>query len=153
MERESFLLYRRVTEKIKELPKKLFVEAINTICQYEFGYEIDYSKLDKRVIEILELQKQYDVKGLRKSGSEHWNWKGGITSENRRDRNCTQYKMWRKDVFERDKFTCQICGRVGGELEAHHIEHFSENKNLRFDVDNGVTLCKECHRLLHKHEK
>jgi len=72
-------------------------------------------------------------------------WKGGITPKNKLERGTSQYKEWRKQVFERDNYTCQCCGSYGGKLNAHHKENFSNNHDLRFDIDNGITLCKNCH--------
>lgn len=81
-----------------------------------------------------------------KKGSEHWNWKGGISSENIRLRQSSEYKAWRDAVFVRDNWTCQKCGKRGGILEADHIKLFSQYPELRFVVDNGRTLCKTpCH--------
>lgn len=61
-----------------------------------------------------------------------------------------EYKEWRTKVFMRDKFTCVICGKTGGELEAHHIYTFADHPDLRLDIKNGVTLCKTCHKKVHK---
>lgn len=80
------------------------------------------------------------------------NWKGGVSDENHLIRTSKEYKEWRAKVFQRDNFTCQICGQVGGELNAHHIKHFSKDKANRLNVDNGITLCAECHKLVHKVE-
>jgi ribosomal protein S27AE len=78
------------------------------------------------------------------------NWKGGITPENHKIRCSLEYKLWRKAVFKRDNWTCQDCGEIGGVLNAHHLKRFSKHKELRMSVENGITLCKECHKLRHK---
>lgn len=86
-------------------------------------------------------------------GEQHWNWQGGITSVYMKIRNSQRYKQWRKEVFERDNFTCTECGKVGGDLNADHITPFCvlvrrymENDNKLFETNNGRTLCKECHK-------
>ncbi len=58
-------------------------------------------------------------------------------------------KLWRKVIFERDYFTCQKYDTRGGALEAHHINNFAEFPELRFAVDNGITLSKTAHREFH----
>lgn len=80
------------------------------------------------------------------SGKNHWNWQGGITSENRRRRNLAEYRDWREAVFSRDNYTCQICKQRGGYLEADHIKPWAYFPKVRLDINNGRTLCKECHK-------
>ena len=82
------------------------------------------------------------------SGSDHCCWKGGATPRIKAVRNSSLYKNWRSAVFERDDYTCQMCNERGGRLEAHHIHPFKDHKNdlMIFDINNGVTLCKKCHR-------
>lgn len=67
-----------------------------------------------------------------------------------RDRDCKEYTEWRANVFNRDNFTCVMCGQVGGELNAHHIKEYAKYPKLRYEISNGVTLCKECHKKIHK---
>lgn len=83
-------------------------------------------------------------------GEKNPNWKGGITPENHKQRTSDQYKQWRSQVFKRDGYACQKCGDdSGGNLQAHHCKSWHANTSLRFDVDNGTTLCKACHILEH----
>lgn len=82
------------------------------------------------------------VKGPR--GADHWNWRGG-TSRDRRMGD-PDYRDWRKAVFERDDYTCQMCGVHGGRLNADHIQTWRDHPDLRYDLANGRTLCVECHR-------
>ncbi len=63
------------------------------------------------------------------------------------DRNSREYKEWRKAVLERDNYTCAECHEIGGCLHAHHIKAWADYPELRFELSNGVTLCKECHKL------
>ncbi len=79
------------------------------------------------------------------TGKLNSNWKNGATEKNKLLRMSFAFKEWRKKVFERDCYTCQMCGQVSGELHPHHIKKFADYPKLRFVVDNGVTLCKFCH--------
>ena len=105
---------------------------------------------------LSEGQRKRNQKGERCSA-----WKGGLTSLTRGIRHCFEYRQWRSDVFTRDDFTCQKCGRRGGDLEAHHYpKKFSKIlKDYRikileqalaceelWNINNGRTLCKKCHR-------
>lgn len=81
-------------------------------------------------------------------GENHWNWQGGITPLNQKLRHSFEYRVWRSAVFARDNWTCQGCDTRGGRLEADHIKPWSLFPELRFEVSNGRTLCKECHRNL-----
>jgi len=82
-------------------------------------------------------------------GEKHWNWKGGISTENTKIRNSFEMKLWRKACFERDNFTCQKTGTKGGDLAVHHINNFADFIELRTSIENGVTLSKESHKLFH----
>jgi hypothetical protein len=88
-------------------------------------------------------------------------WKGGITLLSFQIRNSFNNRQWRSDVFTKDNFTCQNCGKTHCYLEAHHIKMFSlimkENniKSLKeaelceelWNINNGITLCKNCHKI------
>lgn len=72
--------------------------------------------------------------------------RGGSGSQ----RNMPEYIEWRKLVYKRDQYTCVACGATG-KLNAHHIKSWVGHPDLRFDVDNGITLCNECHKKKHPH--
>ena len=100
-----------------------------------------------------------------KRGKDHPTWKGGVTPLKIKLRVSPEYIQWRLKIFIRDNFTCQKCGQVSGNIEAHHIKQISiliqEAKTIMplfdlytacliyaplWDISNGVTLCKECHK-------
>ena len=55
-------------------------------------------------------------------------------------------REWRISVFERDDYICQECNVRGGRLQAHHIKPYREHPELRHDINNGETLCVDCHK-------
>lgn len=68
-----------------------------------------------------------------------------LGDENHRIRTSSKYIQWRDSVFKRDNYTCQCCSQRGGDLNVHHINNFNEDIDNRFEIDNGITLCKKCH--------
>lgn len=81
----------------------------------------------------------------RRRGPEHWLWKGGIR-KGRSGFFSSDYKDWRKAIFERDDYICQICFKRGGQLHADHILRWKDHPTSRYDTNNGRTLCVSCHR-------
>lgn len=80
-----------------------------------------------------------------RTGSLHWNWKGGVTSDNKKLRSSIEYRLWRLKILERDKFTCQECEKSKCDLEVHHIKIIKKFPELLFNINNGITLCNNCH--------
>ena len=73
-------------------------------------------------------------------------WRGGLTLINKKIRNNINFRLWREAVFARDNWTCQRCKIRGGCLHPHHIKSFSKFPELRFAINNGITLCRNCHK-------
>lgn len=88
-------------------------------------------------------------------GDKAYQWKGGITPKIKAIRNSPEMKQWRKAIFKRDGYKCQMprCGKKERYLNAHHIKRFADYPELRFDINNGITLCKKCHNKLKGKEK
>ena len=85
-----------------------------------------------------------------RTGDKSATWKGGVTPEHLKIRNSQKYKDWRQSVFDRDGYKCMSCGVKSKKgfsvyLHAHHIKGFSAFPELRFELTNGITLCKPCH--------
>lgn len=125
--------------------------------------EVEYRSLEHRKKISESLKKEKNPK-----------WKGGISSLRMMIRNLHENKQWLKSIFIRDNYTCQECFKKGIKLEIHHIKSFSlifqeflqqynqfspiDDKEtlLRlainykpfWNIDNGITYCKEYHRAL-----
>ena len=99
--------------------------------------DCDIIKLRKKISEALKGKKSYL-------------WKGGINSINNTIRKGIEFRLWREAVFARDNWTCEKCKIKGGKLHPHHILNFAQYPELRFAIDNGITLCADCHRKFHK---
>ncbi len=131
--RDSTTLLRSQCDALRKLDPEQFYAAVTALWDYEMdGIRPcgDMPEAIKPMIERwIEEAKKKDREIHRKSAA---------------------YKAWRTSVITRDDFTCQICGQVGGVLNAHHIKQFAYYPDLRFDVNNGVTLCRSCHVKVHR---
>jgi 5-methylcytosine-specific restriction endonuclease McrA len=84
-------------------------------------------------------------------GEAHWNWRGGKRTERKQAMALYPYRDWRNAVFRKDNWTCQVCNIRGGYLEADHIKPWCVFPELRYEIDNGRTVCKPCHVKLDTH--
>ena len=81
----------------------------------------------------------------------HPNYNENLTDEERiKRRKIKENVIWRNEIFKRDNFTCYKCHQYGGKLEAHHLNGYNWDKENRFNIDNGITLCYKCHKEFHK---
>jgi len=62
------------------------------------------------------------------------------------ERNDSAYKVWRMNVWARDNFKCKIVdSNCNGKIEAHHILSWKLYPELRYEINNGITLCHAHH--------
>ena len=83
-------------------------------------------------------------------GSRNPNWKGGITSLDQTERSRIEFVQWRKKVFSKNKPICVVCGSKMY-LIAHHKKSFKEFSLLRYEVENGIIVCRRCQPGIHRY--
>lgn len=136
LNRKRFSFPKSYYEALRLLPKSQRLEVYEAVCAFALYGE------------------QPQLKG--RSAAAFTLIKPEIEAEIRRSeegRRCSEYKEWRANVFARDNFTCTICGAQGVVLNAHHIKRYADFPDLRYDTKNGVTLCEDCHKALHREER
>ena len=91
---------------------------------------------------------------LKQTGKNNYNYNPNLTDEEREKNKSRMsdidYKNWRTFIFIKDKRICQKCSQKGYKLRAHHIFSWATHPKLRFDKNNGITLCEDCHKKFHK---
>lgn len=85
-------------------------------------------------------------------GSNNYNWKGGVTPQNQKDRRSRKYRAWQICIMKKFNYSCFACGYRGRHMRAHHILAWAEYPEHRFNINNGVALCAWCHEHIHHGE-
>lgn len=127
------------------ITKKQWIKESYYFCLVMF----DYDNLGRYDVILKQDETEYKVINL----DEEMKYKIIDTykiSRSKDGRYTKEYAFWRYEVFERDNFTCQHCNQKGGKLNAHHIKSYKDYPLLRTKLDNGITLCIDCHRKEHK---
>lgn len=148
--RETKLSVKTVQKSIKWLEDQGFIKKLErqncsrTNNCYYIGYILEDKEEPTKIMEgVEEINIEVVIKEINKSTNKH---------KRKKD---YAYKKWRDNVLKRDDYTCQLCGRTDDEaiLNVHHIEKYSDNEELRVDVNNGITLCYDCHKKIFSKEK
>ena len=136
--RDSFVFYRGFYEAICELETEDQATVYNAICKYSLdGIEPELTGVAAAMFKMAKPQIDRGLHFL----------------DGQNGRRSAEYSEWRQRVFLRDNFTCQNCGDRGGKLNAHHIKSYAKYPQLRYSVQNGITLCEACHREVHHGKK
>ncbi len=121
------------------LPSKRFC---NNSCAVKFRMRSNHPWAGKHLSE--EHREKIRLANLGERGN---NWRGGVwKSQPQSERKSARYKRIRTKVFERDGYTCVLCGNSGCELHVDHIKSYSKYPALRFEKENLRTLCVPCHK-------
>lgn len=136
---------------------KSFIKKSCTIgkyCSKDCYHNSKKRRIDYKCISCGE--KTSPIKGVKRCfdcykkyrvGDKHHNWIQDRTKLLRRqERGDSAYREWRRQVWLRDNFKCKIANQdCKGRLEAHHILNYRDYLELRYDVNNGITLCHAHH--------
>jgi HNH endonuclease len=135
--------YRRAVQSINASKRRLTTAQRERMRQLALGRTMSAETKAKIV-------RTKRARGTLLRGPAHPFWKGGRPWQRFKD---PAYVTWRNAVLARDGYRCQRCGRQCKKhekgLAAHHIAPYKTNPDLRLDVANGLTLCRQCHMALH----
>lgn len=149
---------RRIGMKGRSLsPQSQFKKGMATWNKGKPMSEESKEKLRESLKRIMPTKKRYSHwrgrnlpfeirKKMSEAGKIRWFGHEDKRKESKKIRDSFEYQEWRKAVFKRDDFTCVICKKTNCYLEADHIKPFARFPELRFSIENGRTLCIECHR-------
>lgn len=88
------------------------------------------------------------IMSFNRKGEKHWHWKEDRTQLIKSEKKHLDghYREWMLGVKRRDNFKCKIKNRdCNGPLESHHILDWKEYLELRYVINNGITLCHAHH--------
>jgi len=136
--------YKANPEKASKIRKKQYRTNVKSITEYNKQWAKDNRKRCKEYIERWQDANpskviQYSLNYIKKHPGRG---PGRFASP--------QYCQWRSKIYERDDYTCQSCFKRGVRLHAHHIKSWANYPRLRYNINNGITLCVFCHRQEHK---
>lgn len=141
-----------VCKKEYHIRPSVFKEGYGRYCSLKcFGFSTRgrdgyWSKGKPTWIKGKHWSKESRIKNSNKHlGEKSFLYKGGVSTKEHIIRQRLEIRLWKEDVKKRDNFTCQWCG-AKDKLVAHHIKGFTKYPELRFVLDNGLTLCEECHK-------
>ena len=117
------------------------IKELNDFTQYAKTIDPIYN--ERPAVELRPKSRWLSIYDNRKALSKN---KPEAKQQNRNDET-PGYNDWRNGVLTRDQ-VCQCCGH-DEKLEAHHLFGYKENQDLATNINNGVTLCKFCHKKYH----
>ena len=141
-----FTNQHRQKMSIARLGKEPWNKGTKGVMQaWNKGKKLSQEHIDKLSESHFKNPNRYWLGKRRPMGENSANWKGGVTRRLSLLRSRFEWKQWRKTIFQRDGYKCFDCGDMGY-LEPHHIIPLKVGVERAFDVNNGITLCRPCHK-------
>ena len=132
---------KKISDRMKMLPSnRLGKKGYKATAEHRLKLSIAKSKENLSRETRLKMSESH-------KGDKHWNWRGGECIRNKKQYFDINYRLWREEVFRRDKYKCRNCGISGVYITAHHIKSWKNYPDMRYEVSNGLTLCEKCHSL------
>jgi len=133
--------------KIINLNYKNVCDKINLICPKGHSVSVSIRSFRQNAGRCRQCFYEQNV------GQFHVRFVHGRSQQDRYNRNkCrVEHNKWKKELLKKYNFSCYICKKVeGNKLCAHHLNGYNWDINNRYNVENGVILCKYHHNLFHK---
>jgi len=139
--RECFHIYRKGLEVKKRGSREI------VICRY---CGVEFVALECHHRQFCSQGCKAKWQELNLCGGQNPNWQNAQVPPSTKVKRSVQWHRWRTAVFERDDYTCQSCRQVGGYLVPHHIKSKQAHPELVYQIENGITLCRDCHKTIHR---
>lgn len=148
-----WLVFAGFLKDMGECPKGMVLNRINKNNNYEpnnceWGKKNSHTAWNKGKTFSIEYRKKLSDAHMGKlRGELSPNWiKDRTKIKTYKWRTNSNYKQWNKQCRERDGHSCKINNKdCDGRLEVHHILPARDYPELRYDNNNGITLCFSHH--------
>jgi len=150
---------KNIYNKLKdfEIPTRSRAETLKQNAWWKTGKEHwntgkTRSEKTKKAISVARTGKEYpNLQGENNGmfGKRSANWKGGVTPERQKLYATGKWNEIIKVVYKRDNYLCAKCKKPNRNIHAHHIKSWADYPDNRIDLDNLITICKQCHHWIH----
>lgn len=150
---EDFI--KRAIEKYGDRYDYSKVEYISNSKEVEIICKIHGSFMQRPYVHMYSIHGCPECYNETKCGENNSNYNPELSDEDRIKRRGTKENArWRKQIFEKNNYTCVKCNNRSSKgnpvyLHAHHLNGYHWCEEGRFDIENGATLCEDCHNDFH----